>query len=75
LNAAARPADAFPWEEAMGFGFGVLRLSPSVFWAMTPRELDHAVRAVLPKREGVPDRMALAGMMAAFPDVRTNIHG
>ncbi len=27
----------FPWREAIGFGLGVLRLSPAQFWAMTPR--------------------------------------
>ena len=29
----------FPWKQAIGFGFGVLRLSPEQFWRMTPREL------------------------------------
>ena len=29
----------FPWDEAIGFGLGVLRLSPHAFWSMTPREL------------------------------------
>ena len=29
----------FPWKQAIGFGLGVLRLSPDQFWRMTPREL------------------------------------
>ena len=35
----------FPWQEAMRVGFGVLRLSPAAFWAMTPRELAAAIEA------------------------------
>ena len=29
----------------MGFGLGVLRLSPEQFWRMTPRELACAIEA------------------------------
>ncbi len=36
----------FPWEQAIGFGLGVLRLPPEQFWRMTPRELACAVAAV-----------------------------
>lgn len=32
-------AQRFPWDGLMGLGLGVLRLPPSAFWAMTPREL------------------------------------
>ena len=42
----------FPWANALAFGFGVLRLSPSAFWTMTPRELAAAARA----RLGASDR-------------------
>lgn len=35
----------FPWKQAMGFGFGVLRLAPEQFWRMTPRELAYAIEA------------------------------
>jgi uncharacterized phage protein (TIGR02216 family) len=58
----------FPWDEAIGFGLGVLRLPPAQFWAMTPRELAFAIRAV---RGAVPeaiDRAALDGLMKQFPD-------
>ncbi len=59
----------FPWDEAMRFGFGVLRLSPAAFWAMTPRELAQAVIAV---RGGVATpigRDALDDLMRRFPDL------
>ena len=62
------PARPFPWREAMGFAFAVLRLPPEAFWAMTPRELAAAIRfagggQVTPPRRGDFDRL-----MAAFPD-------
>ena len=34
----------------MGFGFGVLRISPDAFCRMTPRELAAAMEAVLGPR-------------------------
>ena len=58
----------FPWAEAIGFGLGVLRLPPAQFWAMTPRELAFAIRAV---RGAVPEpinRTALDELMKQFPD-------
>lgn len=59
----------FPWEDAIGFGLGILRLSPDAFWRMTPRELAAAMR---PFGLGAPalDRGAMAEMMARFPDAR-----
>lgn len=58
----------FPWGEAIGFGLGVLRLSPQHFWAMTPRELGLAIAAVRgPVREPI-DRASLDLLMARFPD-------
>lgn len=58
----------FPWADAIGFGFGVLRLSPDAFWRMTPRELAHAVRV----RNGVSvmpiGRASLLDLMTRFPD-------
>jgi len=54
----------------MQFGLGILKLSPSQFWAMTPRELDAAYRANnLAKDFGAPvkhDR--LDELMKRFPD-------
>ena len=58
----------FPWKEAMGFGFGVLRLSPESFWRMTPRELAAAMEAVLGTREAALDRASFAELSARFPD-------
>ncbi len=59
----------FPWEEAIGFGLGILRLSPQAFWAMTPRELALAIRAVsggtAPLRRDDFERL-----MQRFPDAR-----
>jgi len=64
---------AFPWNEAMRLGFGVLRLSSKEFWGLTPRELAAAFEGVSARgrpfaRGGAPGRDALAGLMAAFPD-------
>lgn len=54
----------------MTAGLGTLRLSPPVFWAMTPRELDAALRGAfgVAPRTAAPSRTDLAGLMAAYPD-------
>ncbi|MFH1793144.1 MAG: rcc01693 family protein [Pseudomonadota bacterium] len=67
MTAAAGPP-AFPWDQAMRLGLGLLRLSPEAFWAMTPRELDFAARAMVPARPQPPARPALAALMRQFPD-------
>ena len=58
----------FPWADAIGFGFGVLRLSSDAFWRMMPRELAHAVSV----RNGAPvmpiGRASLLDLMMRFPD-------
>lgn len=57
----------FPWAAAMQFGFGVLRLSPQEFWAMSPRELVAAHAAIY--RQTAPlDRVRFAELMNEFPD-------
>ncbi len=58
----------FPWNEAIGFGLGVLRLSPESFWRMTPRELAHAIVAVRGSRQDPIDRTAFDELMVRFPD-------
>lgn len=58
----------FPWDEAMQFGFGVLRLPPAAFWSMTPRELAHAIRAVRGPVTPPLDRGGLDALMTRFPD-------
>lgn len=57
----------FPWEHAMQFGFGILRLAPATFWAMTPRELGAAHNALY--RINAPlDRSRFTDLMNNFPD-------
>ncbi len=57
----------------MQFGLGVLRLSPSQFWAMTPKELDAAFRANNILLGFIPpiERNRLDQLMADFPDKET----
>jgi uncharacterized phage protein (TIGR02216 family) len=54
----------------MAFAFGVLRLPPSHFWAMTPRELGCAVEAVLGPAGPSLERTSLQQLMNRFPDGR-----
>jgi uncharacterized phage protein (TIGR02216 family) len=54
----------------MGFGFGVLRLAPAQFWALTPRELAAAYRALVGERRVAPGRPELEQMMERYPDGR-----
>ena len=58
---------AFPWDEAMRLGFGVLRLSSREFWGLTPRELAAALGAG-GRRGAPPSRNGLDEMMRRFPD-------
>ncbi len=58
----------FPWQQAMGFGFGVLRLSSDAFWRMTPRELAQAVRAIRGPAATPLARDELDDLLARFPD-------
>lgn len=59
----------FPWAEAMAIGLGVLRLSPSEFWAMTPLELARAISGLTGGAPTAPmTRDSLAALMARFPD-------
>jgi uncharacterized phage protein (TIGR02216 family) len=59
----------FPWKQAIGFGLGVLRLSPDQFWRMTPRELAFAIETVT-GRTAPLDRGMFADLMRRFPDER-----
>lgn len=58
----------FPWEQAIGFGLGVLRLSPDQFWRMTPRELACAVKAARGSIQEPMKRESLDALMRMFPD-------
>ncbi len=65
----ARVARApFPWKQAMGFGFSVLRLAPDAFWAMTPRELAAAMETVWGTAERPLDRATFVDLRTRFPD-------
>lgn len=68
MSAAAGEPAAFPWEEVMRAGFGLLRLSPAAFWSMTPREIACAIGVVAPGHAPSPTRRELADLMLAFPD-------
>jgi len=68
LNAAAGSRPAFPWDEVMAIGLGLLRLQPDAFWAMTPREFERAASVLVPARAAPPGRRDLAALMRAFPD-------
>ncbi|MBN9061311.1 MAG: hypothetical protein BGP06_15240 [Rhizobiales bacterium 65-9] len=59
---------AFPWREAMAFGFGVLRLSATEFWSMAPRELAAAARGVFGEPPQALRRDELGALLARFPD-------
>jgi uncharacterized phage protein (TIGR02216 family) len=72
LNAAAvRSTDArpqpFPWDAALHFGLGLLRLAPEAFWALTLREL-MALGGALRPRDTI-DRAALSALMRRWPDM------
>jgi uncharacterized phage protein (TIGR02216 family) len=71
VNADVRPrAELFPWVAAMEAGLGTLRLAPSVFWAMTPRELEAALRGAFGVAHAPRpmSRADLARLMDLFPD-------
>lgn len=52
----------------MAAGLGMLRLAPSHFWAMTPRELAAAIEGVSGPRPPALNQNDLAGLMKRFPD-------
>jgi uncharacterized phage protein (TIGR02216 family) len=56
----------------MAVGLGVLGLPPAVFWAMSPKELEAALRgrAGGGTVEAPPSRAAFAVLADRFPDQR-----
>ncbi len=53
----------------MAVGLGTLALAPAAFWAMTPRELDAAIRGRFGGvRQAALPRANLEAMMTQFPD-------
>ncbi len=63
-------SEAFPWESAMKFGLGVLKLSPLEFWAMTPRELQaaYSAHAQTSNLQTPIARPKFENLMKKFPD-------
>lgn len=59
----------------MAMGFGLLRLSPRDFWAMTPRELERAMSVLGVARTEAPGKAQLAELMRMFPDQTENQFG
>ncbi len=58
----------------MAAGLGLLRLAPSDFWSMTPRELAAAIDGAL-GRIPAPSALARPGLdalMARYPDSQPN---
>jgi uncharacterized phage protein (TIGR02216 family) len=51
------------------FGFGFLRLSPNAFWAMTPREIFHALSFHQPVPAQI-ERSRFDAMTRRFPDTQ-----
>jgi uncharacterized phage protein (TIGR02216 family) len=63
-------AKPFPWREAIGFGLGMLQLSPEQFWRMTPRELALAFEARLGRTPTPFARETFTQLMKRYPDGR-----
>jgi uncharacterized phage protein (TIGR02216 family) len=55
------------WQDLMAFAFGVLKLTPDVFWAMTPREFDAAARPFI-RPDSTTGRGTLMALMREYPD-------
>ncbi|MBI1620752.1 rcc01693 family protein [Aquamicrobium zhengzhouense] len=67
MSAATGNAHQFPWDAIIALGLGLLRLPPRAFWAMTPKELSHALRFI-GGNSFPPTRSAMAELMRIFPD-------
>ncbi|NTF31261.1 rcc01693 family protein [Rhizobium skierniewicense] len=60
-------AKPFPWDQVIHAGLSLLRLSPNIFWALTPVEFFAMTGGMRRRRDGL-DRGRLEGLMRAFPD-------
>jgi uncharacterized phage protein (TIGR02216 family) len=58
----------FAWPDVIGFGLGVLRLSPDAFWCITPRELSFAIAAIRGPVVAPIARTDFEDLMRTFPD-------
>jgi uncharacterized phage protein (TIGR02216 family) len=57
---------AFPWDDALSLGLGLLGWRPGDFWSATPREFAAALG-----RRARPEALSRAGfeaLLAAYPD-------
>ncbi|WP_081691670.1 rcc01693 family protein [Cucumibacter marinus] len=59
---------SFPWSDAMALAFGHYRLSPSEFWALTPRELLALAEAAGWATETAMTRQVFDDLMTRYPD-------
>jgi uncharacterized phage protein (TIGR02216 family) len=55
------------WDELMTLAFGVMRLSPDIFWDMTPREFAAASKPFVRNVDAL-SRASLNALMSVFPD-------
>lgn len=63
--------DRIDWPGLMRLGLGALRLSPEIFWSMSPAEFRLALEGagfLQPESQLPMDRQALASLMIAHPD-------
>lgn len=60
----------FDWPRTMRIGLGLLGLAPEVFWAMTPREFEAAVRGRFGELDPPPRMTAttLDELVRKYPD-------
>lgn len=56
------------WPMLMALGLGALRLSPQVFWAMTPREFRAALKGAFGPQAEAMTRGAFETLQCRFPD-------
>ena len=66
--AAEESVAAFPWDEVMAVGLGVLKFSPQDFWRMTPREFARAIAPMTAAPVPPIGRAGLVALMRQFPD-------
>ncbi|MGL4439551.1 MAG: rcc01693 family protein [Bosea sp. (in: a-proteobacteria)] len=68
IDPPERPAfRQFPWADAMALGMGRLRLTPDVFWSLTPKELLLIAGGGIAGCQAL-GRDALTELMQRFPD-------
>jgi uncharacterized phage protein (TIGR02216 family) len=57
----------FPWAGALALGLGRLRLTPDIFWSLTPKELILMAGGNV-EASGALTAVALSDLMRRFPD-------